>query len=51
LRSSDARDYEKGKVLVAIMEGCAAGTFTLIGVWNLIGSKRRDKKWVEVEGA
>jgi predicted MFS family arabinose efflux permease len=49
-RASDAPDYKKGKTLVAIMYGCAAGTLILIRILNLVENKRRDKKQAEVEG-
>ncbi len=49
-RASDAPDYHKGKTLVAIMYGCAAGTLIIIRVLNILENKRRDKRQAEVEG-
>ncbi|KAH9216309.1 major facilitator superfamily domain-containing protein [Leptodontidium sp. 2 PMI_412] len=49
-RASDAPDYHKGKTVVAIMYGCAAGTLILLRVLNILENKRRDRRQAEVEG-
>jgi ACS family allantoate permease-like MFS transporter len=49
-RASDAPDYHKGKTLVAIMYGCAAGVLIILRVLNILENKRRDKKQTAVEG-
>lgn len=42
-RSQDAPEYYHGKLMVAVMYGCAAGVLILIRVVNILENRRRDK--------
>lgn len=46
-RGNEAPEYPSGKLMVAVMYGCAAATLIVLRLVNIFENKRRDKKAAE----